>query len=342
MTSVSYSNLINDFSPKLSIPTFSGSESVLECAYAYADCGWWLVPISQGSKNPGSILGEGWPQKSSNTKSQLDIWFLGRSDRGIALHTGRSGALVVDVDKPEVVLQGMKKVLMESGAPFQASRVDTRGRGHYAFALPFGDHYTNSTGALGSTWGEIRTGNSVIIAEPSLHEKAEIGGCYKWITSGEIPILPREISAKLRRKESLDADGASVACLDGAELEAFVASMSGTLACELLQIRVDQALPHFRRGSRHNALTQFLLSGFLDARANLYPAIEMVNAGLKVFMRFKPREEWTSPTEFWDLVEWTASAAQQMSDDRVARTRENGLALVQPGVRAWLKTVSNV
>lgn len=342
MTSVNFADLVNEVAPKLSIPTFTGSETVLECALAYADCGWWLVPIRQGSKHPGSILGDGWPQKSSNQKSQLEIWFKDREDRGIALHTGRSGAIVKDVDEPYKVKPEIGKILRNSKAPFQATRSNAEGRGHYVFALPYGEHFTNSSGSLGTGWGEIRTGNSVIIVQPTKHEKVDVGGCYKWKTSGPVPMLPREISAKLRRRTGFNSDGFGVTCLGDAELENFVASLSGTLAQELLQFRVEQALPKFRQGSRHNALTMFLLVGFEDARAGLYPAIELIETALNVFTRFKPREEWTSKSEFMDLVKWTASVAQLSSDEGLAQTRETGLALVQPGVKAWLKAVSNV
>jgi hypothetical protein len=342
MTTVSYSDLVNNVVPKLSVPTFSGTESVLECGYAYVDCGWWLVPIRRSSKHPGSILGKGWPEKSSNQKSQLDIWFKGQSDRGIALHTGKSGAFVVDVDNPEELTQSMKKVLRETGAPYQSTRTNAVGRGHFVFAVPSGVRYTNSAGSLGTSWGEIRTGNSVIIAEPSVHVKAEEGGRYKWLTGGSVPLLPIEISSKLRTRASFGGDLEGVIALGDSALETFVSSLDEALAGELLRIRVEQALPNFRRGSRHNALILFLLYGFLDARAGLYPAVDMIHAGLEVFTRFKPLEEWTSPSEFWDLVKWTAAAARQMPDERVNQSRETGLALVQPGVKAWLKAVSNV
>jgi hypothetical protein len=342
MTSVNYSDLLDDVAPRLFIPSFLGTESVLECAHAYAEAGWYLVPVKKGSKNPGSVLGEGWPQKSSNQKSQLDLWFTDHEDRGIALHTGRSGAIVKDVDNPEELTIPIKKLLRESGAPFQATRTNVDGRGHYVFALPYGEYFTNSNGGLGANWGEIRTGNSVIIVQPSHHEKSDVGGCYKWITIGEVPPLPVEISTKLRKRRILGSDSSGLTRLGDAELETFVAEYCGTLAEELLQFRIEQALPKFREGSRHNALTQFLLTGFADARAGLYPALDLIDAGLEIFTRFKPRVEWTSHSEFLDLVKWTAAASQQSSEEHVDQVRVSGLALVQPGVRAWLRAVSNV
>jgi hypothetical protein len=342
MTSVSYSELISPVVNTLSIPTFTGTETVLECAYAYSDCGWWMVPILKGTKNPGSILGKGWPQLSSNKKSQLDIWFTGYSDRGIALHAGPSNAYIYDVDNPDELTDLLRKVLMGHRAPYQSTRSNVEGRGHYVFSLPKGVKYTNSTGSLGSAWGEIRTGNSVIVVEPTLHEKFTEGARYKWLSGGEVPLLPDEIASRLPRRSSASLSHETVVGFNGIDLEQYVTSMNRVLAPALLGIRVEQFQPQFKVGSRHNALGKFLLCGFLDAKAGLYEGLEMVRSALDLFLRFKPREEWSTPNEFWDLVRWSAEASQNCSEEELGQIRETGLALVQPGVQAWLKAVSNV
>lgn len=342
MTSISFAELVNPIIPKLSIPTFQGNESVLECAYKYADCGWWIVPIKKGTKNPGSILGKGWPELSSNAKIQLKAWFEDYPDRGIALHAGPSGAYICDVDEPEELSEILKKVLRDSPAPFQSTRANVEGRGHYVFLLPRGVKYSNSAGSLGSSWGEIRTGNSVIVAEPSIHEKAQEGARYKWLKGGEVPLLPEEISSKLSRKSGSATSYEVAVQLDDADLEAYVTSMDQALAPQLLQMRVEHFLPLFTIGSRHSTLNQFLLCGFLDSKAGLYSGIEMVGTALEMFLRVKPRHEWSTPNEFWGLVRWCASASQKCVGEELEQVRETGLALVQPGVQAWLKAVSNV
>jgi hypothetical protein len=342
MTSVSYTELVNPIIPQLSIPTFQGNESVLECAYAYAECGWWIVPIKKGTKNPGSILGKGWPQLSSNKKSQLDVWLKDHPDRGIALHTGRSDAYIADVDKPDDVPDFLKKVLKESGAPYQSTRANVEGRGHYVFSLPKGVKYTNSPGSLGSAWGEIRTGNSVIAVEPTIHEKFNEGARYKWLSGGEVPVLPVEIASRLPKSSNTVTTHEARVELNDSDLELYVTSMNQALAPGLLAIRIEQFLPQFRVGSRHSALSKFLLCGFLDAKSGLYEGLEMVSSALDLFLKFKPRDEWSTPNEFWDLVRWSAAASQNSSEEELGQIRETGLALVQPGVRAWLKAVSNV
>jgi len=98
MSPLNFEDLLSDPNPKLVIPQFSGDESVRECAHAYLECGWWVVPVSKGTKNPGSILGKSWHQKSSNSHAQIDQWFAMYPERGIALHMGKSGAIAIDVD----------------------------------------------------------------------------------------------------------------------------------------------------------------------------------------------------------------------------------------------------
>jgi len=84
------------------------------------------------------------------------------------------------------------------------------------------------------------------------------------------------------------------------------------------------------------------LFGFRDARAGLFPALAMLDAALKVFLRFKPKEEWSSQNEFWDLVRWTASASKTFSEEQLLEALELGRALASPGVTKWIKAVSNV
>jgi len=341
MTSISYRDLIHSSKRALSIPTFSGAETSLECAYAYQDCGWWIVPIKPGTKNPGSILGVGWQFLSSNQTSQADLWFENHPDRGIALHMGPSGGLAVDVDDPGKISDALGVALRISSSPFQSTRSNHEGRGHYVFSVPFGQSYSNSNGSLGKAWGEVRAGNGVIMVQPSQHPEAANGAHYQWLSSGELPILPFEISSRLNSSRTTNS-GSSVLALNDVELEAFVALLAVAKVPELLPMRVEEYLPKFRRGSRHNALKLFLLFGFRDARAGLFSALAMLDAALKLFLCFKPKEEWSSPNEFWDLVRWTASASKTFSEEQLLEALELGRALASPGVAKWIKAVSNV
>ncbi len=172
----------------LTVPEIADDSTTLAAAMAYAAAGWYVGPLRVGTKHPGSRLGIGWPQQTSRDPKMLTAWFAGTSD-GIFLHCGRSGAVVFDVDSPELV----PRILAEHqhSAPYQSTRSDSPGRGHYVFAAPDGVILGNGAGKLGSAWGDVRGNNGVIVVEPSVHPNSE--GRYQWQRCGEVPQLPAEL-----------------------------------------------------------------------------------------------------------------------------------------------------
>src|SRR5690625_3149482 len=84
----------------LSIPDLPPDVDGLTAALAYAECGWYVLPIKQGSKHPGSVVGFAWHTHSTRDPEQIAAWWAG-ADHGVALHAGRSGAVVLDVDHPD-------------------------------------------------------------------------------------------------------------------------------------------------------------------------------------------------------------------------------------------------
>ena len=157
----------------LHIPDIDGMD-VMTAALAYAAAGWYILPVKRGTKHPGSIVGDHWQHQSSRDPHVITSWFAA-TNHGIALHCGRSGAIVFDVDTPDKVPPVLAKYL--ATAPYQSTRPDVPGRGHYVFLQPPGRSIGNSGGRLGSAWGEVRGLNGVIIAAPSWHAD---GGQYRW------------------------------------------------------------------------------------------------------------------------------------------------------------------
>ena len=84
----------------LSIPDGLNDADPLAAALAYAAAGWYVLPVKTDTKHPGSVVGAGWPSMSSRDAKTITAWFAG-TDHGIALHCGRSGAVVLDVDDYE-------------------------------------------------------------------------------------------------------------------------------------------------------------------------------------------------------------------------------------------------
>ncbi len=159
----------------LHIPDIAPDADNLTAALAYAAAGWYIVPVKRGSKHPGSVVGKHWQMQSSRDPQQITAWFAGTS-YGIALHCGRSGAVLFDVDAPDKLPDVLRKHL--DSAPYQSARPDQPGRGHYLFLMPPGRTIGNGNGRLGKEWGEVRGLNGVIMAEPSHHAN---GGEYKWV-----------------------------------------------------------------------------------------------------------------------------------------------------------------
>lgn len=83
--------------PSLGIPNVDGL-TLTEAALAYVSAGWFVVPVRPGTKNPGSVLGAEWPDQSSRDPGQIEQGWDEDPDYGIALHVGKSGAIVFDLD----------------------------------------------------------------------------------------------------------------------------------------------------------------------------------------------------------------------------------------------------
>jgi len=160
----------------LSIPNLEPDVDILTAALAYTGAGWYVLPTDPAIdiKNPGSVVGKHWQDKSSRDPKQIAAWFAG-TDYGIALHCGRSGVVVFDVDNPDKLPDVLRRHL--ATAPFQSTRPDVPGRGHYVFLQPPGRTIGNRPGRLGAAWGEVRGLNGVIIAAPTPHPE---GGLYRW------------------------------------------------------------------------------------------------------------------------------------------------------------------
>ncbi|MGH3710482.1 MAG: bifunctional DNA primase/polymerase [Pseudonocardiaceae bacterium] len=251
------------------IPAISPYADNLIAALAYAEAGWYVLPVRRGDyKNPGSVVGKGWQYQSSRDPRVITRWFAG-TDRGIALHTGRSGAVVFDIDDPGEVPPVLGAAICRERPPFQSSRPDVPGKGHAVFAVPPGRRLGSSKGDLTGGWGEVRSGNSVIIVAPSVHEKHEQGASYDWLRTGPSPVLPPELSALLPERDSKETDAATAA-----EVTDFCAAHVGSSAPGIFE---NVALANFRAKvvngeSRHNSMVAACCDAARDARAGLYPA----------------------------------------------------------------------
>ncbi len=180
----------------LRVPAFPAGVSVAVAAQAYATDGWYVLPVNPLTKHAGSVLGTGWPERC--TRNAGMVRFLFADDVGLALHVGRSGAVVFDVDRPDLLPELLKEHLDVHDGPFQSTRPASPGRGHYCYLQPPGVALGNGKGSLRGEWGEVRGTNGVIIVQPTPHEKVANGGLYRWGRTGNVPVLPPALLVALR------------------------------------------------------------------------------------------------------------------------------------------------
>lgn len=214
-------------------PAYATSSDV---AAAFAAAGHYMLPVraTGDAKHAGSVVGKDWPAKSSNTPDQVAAWFAG-TDHRAALHCGRSGLIVLDVDHPEHTPEVILQAERELRPPTQYTRPGEQRR-HLVFAMPSSRRIGNSTGQLGKAWGDTRGANGIII----------VGGRgRRWEHEGPAPTLPDYIA------DLLPDTGDAQSAVSDVDIAAFVDAHRVALHPQSLDIIVrafDEA-----EGSRHGA-----------------------------------------------------------------------------------------
>lgn len=300
----------------LTIPDVAPDDDALSAALAYAAAGWYVIPIKRGTKHPGSILGRSWQRQSTRDAEQIVAWWAG-TDHGIALHCGRSGAVVLDIDNPDKV----PDVMRQHGGqpPAQLTRPDTPDRRHLVYQVPEGRQLGNGNGQLGGAWGEVRGQNGVIVVAPSYHPE---GGEYRWQTTGPVPVLPEPIAAMLPNADMVDADAAT-----DAQVAAFMDAHTTASNPGLIGALVNRFRQRLAAGeSRHQTGASMLSWAMDEAVAGIYSAREADMALRKLFVAAKtevaeaggrPLLSQRAAWREWDGIRaWAIGRALAKSTDR--------------------------
>jgi hypothetical protein len=262
---------------RLYLPDVTGM-TPLAAALAYAEAGWYVLPTDPDDiKNPGSIVGGRWHELSSRNPNQIRHWWTENPKYGIALHCGRSGAIVfdLDVDSLKAVRDDIADALSNAGA-IQGTRRDGD-RGHYLYLMPEDRQFGNGAGAF-MTWGEVRGKNGVIIVAPTPHPDAETkDGDYNQRRTGAVGPLPDVL------RECLTEAGESAEPLTNAELDTFLDTYEGG-GCgrENCPHTVTGPVKRFDAAvadgaSRHDTMTAVLVWALSEAMAGCYAAREVYN-----------------------------------------------------------------
>ena len=331
MSTLNFSDLLKHHYSQISIPSNTENMTALEAALAWAADGFFILPIDPKTKHAGSVVGVGWPDKSSRNPKQIESWFRPGTTYGLAIHLGKSGAIAFDVDDPSQLPHRLREWIMLENVPFQSTRTDDPLRGHYIFAAPEGSNYGNSKGLLKGAWGEVRGKNGIIVASPTPHSKHAEGGQYVWKRAGIVPPLPFALQKLLPESRYQ-----SVQSIEMAEADTFFASHAKADCTQLLEIRLVEGKSWFLRGSRHDACRDLLLVCIMDSRAGLYGAKAAVESIANLFVSIKPQAQWSSPSEFIDMTLWAIAQVLQMSDEEISLHRESQLTINSPQVQDWI------
>lgn len=295
------------------IPDVAGQDTPT-AALAYANAGMYLIPTSADDiKNPGSILGKGWQDKTSRNRAQIRKWFSDHPGAGIAWDVGRSGAIAFDLDcddKPADMSDAVWTAL-QTGA-IHTTRQGGSARAHYVFACK-PDEFGNGAGAFGR-WGEVRCSNGVIVLAPTPHPDADTkGGCYRWRKSGELPPLPDVLRGLLSSAAQNDDPKTP------AELTKFLGAHVRDDQPRGLQGHLTSFAAAVERGeSRHDSMTKIMAWAFRESLIGRFGAQTAYDALKLAFYRAKPETRGTG--EFDRIARWAAAQAE-IADPNETRQR---------------------
>ncbi len=286
----------------LAVPAIGPDADTLGAALAYAEAGWYVLPVLPSTKHAGSVLGKGWPAKSSRDLKVIASWFAG-TDYALALHVGRSGAVAFDVDDPTKLPDLLTKALAGTPCPHQSTRTDTPGRGHYVYAVPAGRHLGNGKGrTLAGGWGEVRGANGIIVAAPSEHAKAD--GRYAWLTTGTVPELPVELSEVMPDGTHAD-DSAS-----DDDVRAFLAEHTAAERPGLLTAILAAFAGKVEAGeSRHEAAVSCTPWAMREAAAGYFPAQDAADKLRDAFASAIGTDR-NARDEFTGILAWSVAQAR--------------------------------
>jgi hypothetical protein len=334
MSSLTWGQVVDSFNPAIEVPKLRVGSSTLECALEYANAGWYVLPVLPATKHAGSVLGKGWQDKSSRNPEVIKSWFLSSSN-DLALHVGKSGALVLDVDDPEQLTNDLIKIITDPQVPFQSTRINGNPlRGHYVFSTPPKVKFGNSLGELSRGWGDVRGENGIICVYPSRHSKPD--GAYRWVRQGPLPTIPFSLASKLRRltreyKPSLSSK----------EAVSFITKNSKDEFAELLETR----LAYIRKntpmsGGRHTFYQSAICLALKDSACGFYPAERALNKIEDTFNACKPIEEQTS-SEFEGMALWAIAQISEITlEEKAIHTFRNAPHLCAD-IAKWVQSHGN-
>lgn len=155
--------------------------SLIECALAYAELGYFVFPCVPGKAIP---LTEHGFKDASNNPEQIRLWWDKNPDANIGLAT--AGLLVIDIDgekNPWPVDQD--QILSLSGSPICLT---PGGGSHHFFRQPDGINLRCTQSVLADRV-DTRADGGYVVTAPSIKD----GKSYRWLDGMELDVPPSEL-----------------------------------------------------------------------------------------------------------------------------------------------------
>jgi hypothetical protein len=300
--------------------------SMLDSALAYAHLGWYVVPLH--TPRPGNSCSCRSPEcaskgkhprtrnglkDASNDPTQIESWWSMWPDANIALVTGPSGLVAIDVDPRHGGDEDWKDLKEKHGKSIQQTVSSQTGGGgeHYLYLQP-GEmtigNVSNSdkyTGPLGRGI-DVRAEGGYIVAPPSLHES---GNRYEWY-EGESPFerdpqrLPlafaEALSAPARQQEHTEPINAA---------DILKGVPEGTRDWTLFQLASKLRYADVPIDWAY-ALVEAAAAKSLDSKGNPFPRAEARKKVDSAYTRYNPGAgAWVSEQEAQSIAAQDAPAA---------------------------------
>lgn len=148
--------------------------------------GWRLVPIQSGTKNPGTIVGSGWPGKASNDQAQIQSWMSANPNCNWGLLLGpKSGVIDLEFDN-ETGEMLVESWMQDAGNPVTPTYKSAKSV-HRLFA--WDEKFSCEGAKFGLCGVEFRFGQDKAqsVIPPSMHES---GVQYEWIIPPTVVLAP--------------------------------------------------------------------------------------------------------------------------------------------------------
>jgi len=152
--------------------------SMLSYAKRYISLGWWVLPLTPGTKQPFSRLVKNGVHGASNDLETITRWWTAEPDAGIGVAVKPSGLVAIDVDPRNGGWDTIERLESQHGPLVSDVLALTGGGGeHRVFSSQLVD---NLPGKLGN--GVDVKADGYICVEPTIHP---CGKAYNWEASSD-------------------------------------------------------------------------------------------------------------------------------------------------------------